>query len=346
MPNSNYIINDTYTVKQTLEKLNESEGRTLFVINQENLLLGSVTDGDVRRALLRGINIGDIVIEIANKNVRYIVQHEINKNRISELKEENISLIPIVNDKGEVISIVDLSKKKTILPIDAVIMAGGKGTRLRPLTLNTPKPLLKVGDKPIIEYNIDRLSYFGINNLNITINYLGDQLVDYFGDGKNKDISIKYVKEDKPLGTIGALKLVEDFHNDCILLMNSDLLTNVDFEDLYNEFLTKEGDMIVATIPYKVTVPYGVVETKDNYVTNLKEKPTYIYYSNAGIYIFKKECLNYVPMNSFFNATDLIDKLLASNRKVINYPILGYWLDIGKHEDFEKAQEDIKHIKF
>ncbi|TPN87877.1 nucleotidyltransferase family protein [Aquimarina algicola] len=346
MPNSNYIINHTYTVKETLEKLNESEGRTLFVINENKELLGSVTDGDVRRALLRGINIDDQVIEVANKSVRYIVQNEINKNRINELKAENITLIPIVNHKGAVISIVDLSKKKTILPIDAVIMAGGKGTRLRPLTLDTPKPLLKVGDKPIVEYNIDRLSYFGINHLNITINYLGEQLVNYFGDGKDKEISIKYVKEDKPLGTIGSLKLVEDFHNDCILLMNSDLLTNIDFEDMYNEFLNKEGDMIIATVPYKVTIPYGVVETEGTYVTNLKEKPTYTYYSNAGIYIFKKECLGYVPNNTFFNATDLIDHLLKSNRKIINYPILGYWLDIGKHEDFEKAQEDVKHIKF
>ncbi|MEW7289533.1 nucleotidyltransferase family protein [Aquimarina sp. 2304DJ70-9] len=346
MPKSNYIISNTLTIKETLKKLNESEGRTLFVLDQNKKLIGSVSDGDVRRALLRGINIEDTVVEVANKNVRFIKQNEIDKDKINSLKEELISLIPIVNTEGKVISIVDLSKKRTLLPIDAVIMAGGKGTRLKPLTLKTPKPLLKVGDKPIIEYNIDRLSVFGINHLNISINYLGEQLVNYFGDGKNKEISIKYIEEEKPLGTIGSLKLIDTFHNDYILVMNSDLLTNIDFEDMYNEFMNKEGDMIVATVPYKINIPYGVVETKDNYVVDLKEKPTYTYYSNAGIYIFKKECLTHVPEGEFFNATDLIDKLLETNQKVINYPILGYWLDIGKHEDFEKAQNDIKHIKF
>jgi len=346
MPKSNYIISSTYTIKETLKKLDESEGRTLFVLDQDKKLIGSVSDGDVRRALLRGVSIEDTVVEVANKNVRYIKQNEIGKDKINLLKKELISLIPIVNNEGKVTSIVDLSKKKTILPIDAVIMAGGKGTRLRPLTLKTPKPLLKVGNKPIIEYNIDRLSVFGINHLNISINYLGEQLVNYFGEGKEKEISIKYIEEEKPLGTIGSLKLIDTFHNDYILVMNSDLLTNIDFEDMYNEFMNKEGDMIVATVPYKINIPYGVVETNNNYVVDLKEKPTYTYYSNAGIYIFKKECLNHVPNDKFFNATDLIDSLLKSNQKVINYPILGYWLDIGKHEDFEKAQNDIKHIKF
>ncbi|WP_400080444.1 sugar phosphate nucleotidyltransferase [Winogradskyella sp. R77965] len=230
--------------------------------------------------------------------------------------------------------------------IDVVIMAGGKGERLMPLTERTPKPLLKIGKKPIIEYNTDLLASYGIKHIHITVNYLGDQIISYFKDNNGHQIEFNFIKEDKALGTIGALKLKENFKKDYILVMNADLLTNVNFNTVFNDFLSKEGDALIATIPYKVNIPHGVIETKAGYVTDLKEKPSYTYYSNAGIYIFKKEFLDLIPENTFFNATDLIEILLAEGKKIINYPILNYWLDIGKHEDFEKAQKDIEHIKF
>ena len=228
--------------------------------------------------------------------------------------------------------------------IDVVIMAGGKGTRLIPLTANTPKPLLKVGNKPIIEYNTDLLASYGIKQITITVNYLSEQIIAYFKDNNKYLIDFNYVKEDQPLGTIAALKLIKNFKTDYILVMNADLLTNANFNEMFNNFLSKKGDALMATIPYKVNIPHGVVETKAGFVTDLKEKPSYTYYSNAGIYIFKKEYLDLIPKNTFFNATDLIEVLLAKGKKIINYPILNYWLDIGKHEDFEKAQEDIKNI--
>lgn len=228
--------------------------------------------------------------------------------------------------------------------IDVVIMAGGKGTRLIPLTENTPKPLLKVGNKPIIEYNTDLLASYGIKQITITVNYLSEQIIAYFKDNNKHQIDFNYVKEDQPLGTIAALKLIKNFKTDYILVMNADLLTNANFNEMFNNFLSKKGDALMATIPYKVNIPHGVVETKAGFVTDLKEKPSYTYYSNAGIYIFKKEYLDLIPKNTFFNATDLIEVLLAKGKKIINYPILNYWLDIGKHEDFEKAQEDIKNI--
>ena len=230
--------------------------------------------------------------------------------------------------------------------IDVVIMAGGKGERLMPLTENTPKPLLKIGKKPIIEYNTDLLASYGIKHINITINYLGDQLISYFKDNNSHQIEFNFIKENEELGTIGALRLIENFKKDYILVMNADLLTNVNFNTLFNNFLSKEGDALIATVPYIVNIPHGVVETNKGYVTDLKEKPSYTYYSNAGIYMFKKEYLKFIPENTFFNATDLIEVLLAKGKKIINYPILDYWLDIGKHEDFEKAQKEIKHIKF
>lgn len=229
--------------------------------------------------------------------------------------------------------------------IDIVIMAGGEGKRLMPLTKQTPKPLLKVGNKPIIEYNTDRLASHGIKNITISINYLGEQIIAHFKANNKHQIDFSYIKESEPLGTIGALKLIENFKNDYILVMNADLLTNVDFEAIFKHFILKKADALIATIPYKVDIPHDVVETKSGYVTDLKEKPSYTYYSNAGIYIFKKECFDFVPENTFFNATDLIEALLAKGKQIINYTISTYWLDIGKPEDFKKAQEDIKHLK-
>ena len=340
-----FLIHHNSTIKEALVQLDKSLGKSLFIVDDTNKVLASLSDGDIRRALIKGHSITEPAIDIAHKTFKFIQQNTTKKEELEQFKANKITLMPILNSKMELVKIVDISKIKAMLPLDAVIMAGGKGVRLLPLTEQTPKPLLKVRDKPIIEYNTDRLASYGIRNITITVNYLGEQIVDYFKDNNKHQIDFNYIKEDRPLGTIGSLKLIENFNNDYILLMNSDLLTNADFEDIFNNFLIKEGDALVATIPYKVNIPYGVVETKAGYVTNIKEKPSYTYYSNAGIYIFKKECLDFVPENEFFNATDLIDVLLKKGKKIINYPILTYWLDIGKHEDFEKAQEDIKHIK-
>jgi len=224
-------------------------------------------------------------------------------------------------------------------------MAGGRGERLRPLTDDIPKPLLKVGEKPIIEHNIDRLKCFGIDDIWISLGYLGSQINEYFKSGISKSIKIKYVWEEKVLGTAGALTLINDFNHDCILMMNSDLLTNIDFEDLYLFYLKHDADFVVSCIPYQVKVPYAVMETKDNIVTGFKEKPSYTHYSNAGIYMMKKEVIDLVPKNEFYNATDLMEKLIRLRKKIVAYPIIDYWLHIGNHEDFRKAQTDIISIK-
>ena len=246
----------------------------------------------------------------------------------------------------QIINVVNFRHQKSYLPVDALIMAGGRGERLLPLTDTTPKRLLKVGEKPIIEHNIDRLNTYGIDDIWISVRYLGQQLVDYFQDGSEKALRINYVWEENALGTAGALALVEGFIHDHVLMMNSDLLTNIDFEHLYLFFEEQHADFAVACIPYQVNVPYAVMEMQDKLVTGFKEKPTYTHYSNAGIYLMKREVLECIPKNQAFNATDLMELLIQSNKKVVAYPLVGYWLDIGKHEDYQKAQLDIKQIKF
>jgi dTDP-glucose pyrophosphorylase len=344
----NNIIEYTATIKQALEQLNNLQTKdslTLFVVNSTKLV-GTLTDGDIRRGLLQGKTIDDSVESVMQKKFKYLQRNNFSLEQIAELKAMEIKQLPIVNDVFEIEKIIDLSQKKSVLPIDAVIMAGGEGMRLRPLTLNTPKPLIKIGDKPIIEYNIDSLNSYGVDNLYITIKYLGEKIVDYFKDGKEKNIKINYTKEGESMGTIGSITLIDNFLHDNILVMNSDILTNIDFEDFYKSFQMSDADMAVATIPYQVTLPYGIVECDQHLILGIKEKPTYTYYSNAGIYLIKKSALDYIPKNTFYNATDLMQSLLDDHKKVFNYPILGYWLDIGKHEDYIKAQQDVQHLKF
>ena len=225
-------------------------------------------------------------------------------------------------------------------------MAGGRGQRLRPLTDSTPKPLLKMGSKTIIEHNLDRLVMFGIDDFWISLNYLGEQIEDYLNTGKHKNINIEYVREHKALGTIGAASKIINFKHDYVLVTNSDLLTNLDYEKFFLEFVNQNADLAVLTIPYQVNIPYAVLETNNGKVKSIKEKPTYTYFSNGGIYLMKREMLNFVPKEKFYNATDLVENLIQTNYKVISIPFSGYWLDVGKHEDFEKAQIDINNIKF
>lgn len=344
---SEHIISENNTLSEALEKLNEhsSDVLLLFVINDNNKLVGSLTDGDIRRGLINGINLGDSITKIMFTDFIYAEKNKIDE-KIKSLDIHHIKLLPVIDQDGKLVEIINLLTYKQILPVEAFIMAGGEGKRLRPLTETTPKPLLKVGDKPIIEHNIDRLKSIGIDQINISIKYLGEQIKAYFGNGSEKNINISYVEEGEALGTIGSVALVNNFSKDTILLMNSDLLTNIDLTEMYNTFLKLDADLMVATIPYKVIIPYAVMETKNNKVTSFKEKPTYTYQSNAGIYLFKKEIVDLIPKNKFFNATDLMGKMIELDKNISYFPILGYWLDIGQHEDFEKAKEDIVHLKF
>lgn len=343
-----HTIHQDLSIRDALIKLDLiSPSSILFVVDKKNLLLGSLTDGDLRRGFIRGLDFEDNLLDFVQPNPVFIREREYDLNKLDQFRKDHLKIIPIVNCEKQIIDILDFSQRKTLIPADAVLMAGGEGKRLRPLTEKTPKPLLLVGEKPIIEYNIDRLKEVGVRTINISINYLGDQLEQYFGDGSQKDIRINYVRETKPLGTIGSVLLVEDFDHEDIIIMNSDLLTNIDFNDFFKTYQEAKADMIVATTSYHVDVPYAVLEVNENNaVKSLKEKPRYTYYSNAGIYILKKDLLSMIPQDKFFDITDLMDRIIEMDLKLVTYPINGYWLDIGKHEDFKKAQEDIKHIKF
>lgn len=342
-----HLIISGSSVKSALSKLNElSQDAILFVVDINNKLIGSLTDGDIRRGLLNNFTIESKIDEIIQLKPRYITKGDNNILKIIEYRKENFRILPVLDSDGKVVNVINFRNINSYLPIDAVIMAGGRGQRLKPLTDSIPKPLITVGSKPIMEHNLDRLAKYGIDDFWVSINYLGEQVENYFGDGRNKNVKIEYVREVESLGTIGAVSNIKNFEHDYILITNSDLLTNIDYEDFFLEFVTNEADFAVLTIPYQVSIPYAVLETHEGAIRSFKEKPTYTYYSNGGIYLMKKEVLKYIPENTYFNSTDLMECLIKKNYKVISYPFSGYWLDIGKHDDLEKAKKDINKLTF
>lgn len=343
---SKYFIPETSSVKYAIEKLNELKANIIiFVLNENGKLIGSVTDGDIRRGLLKDINLNENIRNVVQENPKYIDIDNVNLTEIIELRDSNFKLIPITKN-DIVIDLLDFSQRKTILPVDVVIMAGGKGSRLKPLTESVPKPLLQVGDKAIIQHNLDRLLYFGVRNIIISVNYLKEKIYKYFKDHPiNQNLS--FISEEKPLGTIGAVSQIENFENEYVLLTNSDLLTNLDYEDFVLNSIKEDADMAIVTTPYKVDIPYAILEKNRNgLVTSFKEKPTYSYMANAGIYLIKRKYLKLIPKDTFYNTTDLLQKLISEKKRILSYNFSGYWLDIGKHEDFNRAKEELPKINF
>lgn len=332
-------------IKEALHKINEiPETLTLFVTDNEGTMVGSLTDGDIRRGFLRGLDLSYPVREFMKTSFHYMNDSAMEPERIKEIKAKGVRLLPVLNKERKISGVIDFKSVKTVLPVDAVLMAGGRGERLRPLTDNIPKPLLKVGNKAIIDYNIDHLRKFGISNFFLTIRYLGELIEQHLGNGRERDINIHYVKETTPLGTFGSVGVISDFKSDIVMIMNSDLFTNIDLEDFYQDFIRQEADMSIATVPYTVDVPYAVLNLKDKFVEGLSEKPTYTYHSNAGIYLIRRELIKAEREPEYLDITDFMESIIKQGKRVVRYPIVGYWVDIGKHEDYQKVQEIVRHI--
>ena len=327
-----------------LNQLRDMSRLILFVIDDEDRVVGSVTDGDIRRSIANEQNLQKTLGEICNQEFKRLLQKDTYQS-FEKYRKSDIKILPILNQEGKMVDLIDLEYTEAQLPLEAVIMAGGRGKRLSPLTDTIPKPMLKLGSKPIIEHNIDRLISFGIKKIYISVKYLGEQIVDYLGDGSRKGITIEYVWEDEPLGTAGALALIDDFSTEHVLVMKSDLFTNVNFESLYLKLLNEGAAMAVASTEYKVDVPYAVFETKEGRVTNFKEKPSFIYHSNAGIYILERSLISTIERGKYCDITDVMECLVASGGRLVYDPIIGYWIDIGKAVDYEHAQEFIKHLQ-
>lgn len=343
---SKNIIKSGCTILDALKALNDLHTKymDLFVEDPDGRVIGVVTDGDLRRGLILGAQLTDSVDTVMNKNFIYFKNENINLQDLKKYKSKGISLIPVLDGNGKIHKIYNIGLLKSILPVDAVLMAGGKGERLRPLTEKTPKPLLPVGDKAIIDHNVDRLISYGIQHINVTVNYLKEQIEEHYREPRN-GVQIHTIREPQFLGTIGSIRFVPRFYNDTVLLMNSDIFTNIDYEDFYLHFKENEAEMSVAAVPYNVSIPYGVLDLYGRDIQGLQEKPKFTYYVNAGIYMIKRRALDEIPEGAFFNATDLVEKLISENKKVIRYPLNGTWIDIGNPQEYQKAQDLVKHLK-
>lgn len=341
-----YIISETASVRDALVAINNitHDGELLIVVNAAQQMIGSLTDGDIRRGLIAGAELTDTINKIMHRDFKFIKQEDYDVAHLKSFRDRRIMFIPILDAENHVVDVVNLQKFKSKLPIDAVLMAGGKGERLRPLTEKIPKPLLEVGGKCIIDHNVDRLRSYGVQYVNVTVNYLGEQLEEHFATPRD-GVQVRTFREPKFLGTIGSIKFVDTFYNDTVLVMNSDLFTNIDYEDFFLHFQMHDAEMSVAAVPYNISIELGILDLDGRNIKGLIEKPKYNYYANAGIYLIKKRALAEIPKDTFFHATHLVEKLIAQDKKVIRYPLNGTWIDIGTLQEYERAKELVKHLK-
>lgn len=344
--NKEFIITESSTIKDALIAINDitHDGESLVVVNSEQEIIGTLTDGDIRRGLIAGAELTDSVCKIMHTDFKFINQTNFDVAHLKSFRDQRIMFIPILDEQKHVVDVINLNKFKSKLPIDAVLMAGGKGERLGPLTEKTPKPLLEVGGKCIIDHNVDRLISYGVEHINVTVNYLAEQLEEHFAAPRN-GVQVRTFREPKFLGTIGSIKFVDTFYNDTILVMNSDLFTNIDYEDFFLHFQQNDAEMSVAAVPYNISIELGILDLDGRNIKGLLEKPKYNYYANAGIYLIKKRALAEIPEDTFFHATHLIEKLIAQGKKVIRYPLNGTWIDIGTPQEYQKAKDLVKHLK-
>lgn len=322
-----------------------------IVVDSQDHLIAALTDGDMRRAVLSGMSLDNPVKNLLSTLREQGKIHPVTlpagtpyQEIVRVMAKHSVRQIPLLDESGRVVdlAVIDDLIASTDEPWRAVVMAGGYGTRLMPLTAETPKPMLKVGDEPLIERLVKQIKQAGITRVNISTHYQGDKIARHFGNGEAFGIEVEYVPEERPLGTAGALSMVQG--NEPLLVINGDILTRLDFRALRNFHFEHNADMTVAVREYRFDVPYGVIEADGVAVTGVTEKPTVKFFVSAGIYLISSSARQFVPSGKYFDMPQLIQTLIAAGRTVIRFPIWEYWLDIGRQEDFERAQIDIENM--
>lgn len=338
------IISPQVSITEAIAQLDRAGIGALLLCDANQKLTGILTDGDIRRAILRGVSFKDNCDTIAC-HTPVVASPELTQGEALHMMDRfDVNHLPVVDTGGKLVDLIlrrDIIKEEQ-LSLSAVIMAGGPGTRLRPLTKEIPKPMLPLGDRPLMQRIIEQLSKAGIRRVNITTHYQAEKIVAYFGDGRKFGVELNYVNEDRPLGTVGALGLMAP-NDEPILMINGDILTGVNFRAMLDYHRQHKADLTVAVRKYDLHIPYGVMECEGPRVCMLREKPQVNFLVNAGIYLLQPSVHQYIPTGKPLDMTDLIQCLLNVGRLVVSFPIMEYWLDIGQHADYERAQEDIKN---
>jgi dTDP-glucose pyrophosphorylase len=353
-PLENLTIFPHASIREAMSCIDRNKKGIVLVVDEKNRLLGTVTDGDIRRAILHGTNLDTTIKNLLDRRARSRYPEPITapagtdpEDLLSLMRQHRIRQIPLLDEDGVVVdlAVLDDLLPETELPLQALIMAGGYGKRLRPLTEDLPKPMLPVGDRPLLERTIERLRRAGIRRVQVSTHYLKDKIADYFGDGEAFGVELNYVTEDQPLGTAGALGLM-DVSDEPILVMNGDILTRVDFRALLDFHTEHRADMTIAVRQYEINVPYGVVETDGVRVKRITEKPQIRNFISAGIYLLSPAAHRLIPGDRRTDMPDLINRLLDEERTVICFPIREYWADIGEIKDYRRAMADVENGLF
>jgi dTDP-glucose pyrophosphorylase len=324
-----------------------------LIVDQNRRLLNTISDGDVRRGLLAGCTLSDPVEKLLDRKSQTPHPAPVtapagtgDATLLRIMQDCGVRQLPLLDAEGSVVDIVILSDflPQVVKPIRAMVMAGGQGMRLRPLTEDTPKPMLPVGGRPVMERIVEQLRDVGIRHIQIATHYQSEKIVEHFGSGESFGVNIDYIKEETPLGTGGALGLLEA-PDETVLVINGDILTQVDFRSMYAFHQDHRADMTVGVRRYDVQVPYGVVDCDGVQIRGLREKPQLNFFVNAGIYLLEPQVFRLIVPNRHLNITDLVSQLVAAGNVVVSYPICEYWLDMGQHEDYKQAQEDARNGK-
>lgn len=332
-----------YTIKKVIESIDIGAKGIALLVNDDGTLLGTITDGDIRRSILKGISLEGSVENVVHYNP-ISVNQSMTREEIKDIFiKKAVKVMPVVDDNSRVVDLISIND--ILLPEgkenSVIIMAGGLGTRLKDLTKEVPKPMLKVGHDPILQHIISNFKQYGYNKILISVNYKSEIIENYFQDGLAYGVKIEYIRENKRLGTAGGIKLVEDYIDRPFFVINGDIFTNLNVENMMKFHLKNKFDITVGTRKHSFQIPYGVVETESNCIKKLKEKPTIGYLINAGVYCLNPDLISFIPDDEYFEITDLIDICIKNGGKVGSYEIKDYWMDIGRMEDYNKVNNDI-----
>jgi dTDP-glucose pyrophosphorylase/CBS domain-containing protein len=335
------------SIAEAIVQLDKAGTGALLLCSADRMLLGLVTDGDIRRAILRGVTLKTSCEKIASLEPLTVDSSTCATEALELMVKNDINHLPVVDTAGRVMRFLVRSNltQRRGTELCAVIMAGGYGTRLLPLTEQLPKPMLPVGDRPLLELTIQQLRRSGIRDISLTTHYLPESIVQYFGDGSAFGVRLNYLREDYPLGTAGGLRLMKRTANPFIVI-NGDIITGVPFKEMLNFHHKHHASLTVGVRKYDVEVPFGVVDLDEVRVNQIREKPSFNFFINAGAYLLEPDVCDFIPPGQRFDMTELIQRLIDSGKIVVSFPIMEYWLDIGRHEDYVKAQEDVRNGVF
>lgn len=336
----NVLVGNTATLVETMKILDEAAKQFVAVVNSKEELIGTITDGDIRRAILRGKSLQVPITEVMNPKPVYASANLSKEEQLAFMKQRKVKQLPLVDENKRVQDVLFYDDMTVVTeksnPI--VLMVGGLGTRLRPLTNDLPKPMLPIGGKPILENIIMHFKSFGFVNFILSVNYKKEVIKNYFQDGKSFGVTITYIEETERLGTAGALSLIKEEINEPFFVMNGDLLTNTNFEQLLDFHLVNQATATMCVREYEYQVPYGVIEVDEHKLTSIVEKPVQKHFVNAGIYVLEPKALTYIPKNQYYDMPELFNYLIQQQKEVAAFPIREYWMDIGQLEDYERAQ--------